>query len=344
MAGKKISRANLARIQQIADHAHAMGAKGPAPDATPIKAMSLGEQLEAVVRAVMHAEDAEGFCFVEEVYDASVIIEISTQNHCTYWQAGYTIGDDGITLTPRAEWTQVEEVWQPVSTAAKAGALLAADEDDIPEATMKAIGDRTLELRVAWGYDGHKEQFHPERTDFDLENYPTPPVAYYHGYKADGKQAPKPIYIGKTLKRENRADGHYLTVKLNKKPEADKVWDAAFKGEGYVSPGTVGHLRRKDPDGTLTYWPIAEISAWDGAPNRKQAHPASLAFPVLKALYAEAGIQIPDTLAPTPEAAGDAAGSSGHADSTPLTPDEMQAIAAQIVTDSLRTYRKETTR
>lgn len=199
---------------------------------------------------------------------------------------------------------QAELDAEPAEPAAKAGEVLDSDAGDPRIVTAKALGDRTLELRVAWGYDGHKEQFHPERTDFDLEHFPTPPVLYYHGYKADGKKAPKPIYIGKTLKRENRSDGHYLTVKLNNKPEADRMWDASLKGEGFVSPGTIGHLIRKDADGTLTYWPIAEISGWDGSPQRKQAHPASLAFPVLKALYAEAGLNLPTTIAP-PEVSGD---------------------------------------
>jgi len=210
---------------------------------------------------------------------------------------------------------------------AKAGALDIDDGADFVEASIKALGDRTLELRVAWGYDGHKERFHPERTDFDLENFPTPPVAYYHGYTDQGKPAAKPIYIGKTIKRENRADGHYLTTKLNQKPEADRVWQAALAGKAAVSPGTAGHLRRKDADGTLTYWPIVEISAWDYADSRKQAHPQSVAFPVLKALYDEAGIDVPAVLdtAP-PEAAGDAA-SAG----VDRPPDISEAEAARYI-------------
>lgn len=195
-----------------------------------------------------------------------------------------------------------------IATEVKAGALAFEDDPTAIVAEVKALGDRTLELRVAWGWDNHKEQFHPEQTDFDLENFPTPPVAYYHGYNQSGKKAPKPIYIGRTVKRENRTDGHYLITKLNNKPEADRVWAAALKGEAVVSPATAGHLIRKEADGTLTYWPIVEISAWDYAPTRKQAHPNSRAFPILKALYLEAGIPLPASLDTTPpEAAGDAA-------------------------------------
>lgn len=349
MAGKKISRANLARIQQIADHAHAMGAKGPAPDATPIKAMSLGDQIEAVARAVLRADDADGFCYVEDVFDASVIIEVSTQGGCSYWQASYTIGDDGVSLAPRAEWTQVEEVWQPVTNQSKAG--LPMDGDSLGGyATMKAVGDRLLEVTVAYGgpkggKDAHGEYF-STKTDFDPENFPTPPLLYYHGYNEQSRKMPKPVVTGKLLARRSAPHGHVLTYQLKSGKYADLQWEAAQAAKCAVSPGTVGHLIRKDTStGELLYWPLAEVSAWDVAPDRQPANLYSIGLPALKAHYLEAGITLPDTLAPTPEAAGDAAGSSGHADSTPpLTPDEMRTIAAQIVTEQLRTYRKETTR
>jgi hypothetical protein len=230
--------------------------------------------------------------------------------------------------------------------AATKGADLDAVEDGAPiYASIKALSDRTLELRVAWGWDGHKEQFHPELTDFDTENFPTPPVAYYHGYGQDGKPAQKPIYIGKTVKRENRADGHYLTAKLNGKPEADRVWAAALKGQAVVSPGTAGHLRRKTPDGTLTYWPIVEISAWDYADSRKQAHPHSIAFPILKALYQEANVSLPAIIDPAreaPEATGEVASVQARADD--ISSDEAGQLIAAEVARALLAMRKDTTR
>lgn len=235
-----------------------------------------------------------------------------------------------------AELEAITKALAALDTPIKAGDLEIAAGEDFAPATIKALGDRTIELRVAWGYDGHKEQFHPTRTDFDLENFPSPPVAYYHGYTEAGKPAPKPVYIGKTIKRENRDDGHYLTAKLNTKKEADKVWQAALKGEAAVSPGTAGHLRRRDPDGTLTYWPIVEISAWDSHPARKQAHPQSVAFPVLKALYDEAGIDVPALLDP-PETAGDAV-SAGD-----ITPEEAaRYIVTQVASAVLATNTRNT--
>jgi hypothetical protein len=175
--------------------------------------------------------------------------------------------------------------------SAKAGSLVYDDGEPV-FATVKALGDRTLELKVAYGFDAHGERF-SERTDFDIENFPTPPVLYYHGYDERGKPMGKPVVIGRTTKRENRGDGHYLTAKLRSNAHADKTWDAALKGQAVVSPGTAGHLRRKERDGELTYWPIVEISAWDYAEHRKQAHPHSIAIPVLKALYIEEGLTFP---------------------------------------------------
>ena len=341
----------MARIQQIADHAYAMGAKAPDPDTTPIgKAESLGDQIQAVVRAVdaISGMDMAGYTYVEDVFDTYVVLCVCQPgSEERYYRADYSQGEAGVTLAPRDQWVKVIEQWvddpDATTTTTKAGASIESDTSEV-YATVKALGDRTLELRVAWGWDGHRERFLPNVTDFDIENYPTPPVAYYHGYTDKGKKAPKPIYIGKTIKRENRADGHYLTAKLNDKPEADKVWQAALAGKAVVSPGTVGHLIRKDSDGTLTYWPIAEISAWDGAPERKQAHPQSVAFPVLKALYQEAGIPLPASISPapdhTPEAAGDAASAGDPPAVDSLSPDEagrVIAAAAASVLLSLRT-------
>jgi len=336
MAGRKISRANMARIQQIADHAYAMGAKAPAPDTTPIgKAESLGDQIQAVYAAVAMAGNGAEYLYVEDVFDAFVIVEVGER----YFQADYTRADDGsVTLAPRDQWVEVEEVWQPVQTSAKAGALVFDDDDTQIAATVKALGDRQLELRVAWGWDNHHEQFTPA-TDFDVENFPTPPVAYYHGYTKDGKPAQRPVYIGKTIKRENRADGHYLIAKLNSKPEADQVWAAALKGDAVVSPATAGHLRRKARDGTLTYWPIVEISAWDYAPNRKQAHPQSRAFPVLKALYQEAGIDLPAVLGVLPsETPGDGVSTDGP----DISLDQAAPAIAKEVVSTLLQLRKRT--
>lgn len=339
MAGKKISRANMAHIHAAAEHLHSVGANYPGRGDSAIgeaKAdLSLGDQMQAVASAVYGANS--GYCCIEEVFDTYVIIEVDD----TYFRAEYSKAEDSsVTLSARDTWIEVEEVWQPVGNSAKAGALEFDNDPSQVMATVKALGDRTLELRVAWGWDNHKEQFLQGVTDFDLENFPTPPVAYYHGYDKKNKKSPKPIYIGKTIKRENRADGHYLIAKLNDKPEANAVWQAALAQKAVVSPATASHLIRKEQDGTLTYWPIVEISAWDYADSRKQAHPQSRAFPVLKALYQEAGIPLPPSISTgtSSETPGD-----GVSTSVPdISPDEAApVIANEVARVLLEHYSKE---
>ncbi len=219
----------------------------------------------------------------------------------------------------------------PLVSSAK-GEGIGGDEGAPVFATVKALGDRTLELKVAYGYDAHGERF-SAKTDFDIENFPTPPVLYYHGYDEKGKPMGKPVVIGRTTKRENRDDGHYLTAKLRQNTYADKTWDAALKGQAVVSPGTAGHLRRKASDGELTYWPIVEISAWDYAEHRKPAHPHSVAIPVLKALYLAEGLDLPASLSKEPpEAAGDAASAESSQEEQPRTDISPDEVAQYIVT------------
>lgn len=335
MTGKSISRKNMSHIHAAAEHLHAVGANYPGRGDSAIGAkadISLSEQMQAVASAVYGANS--DYCCIEDVFDTYVIIEAGD----SYFRADYSKDDAGaITLAARDSWVEVEEVWQSVANSAKAGTLAFDTDSSSVMASVKALGDRTLELRVAWGWDNHREQFLQGVTDFDLENFPTPPVAYYHGYDKKNKKSPKPIYIGRTIKRENRADGHYLIAKLNNKPEANAVWEAALAQKAVVSPATASHLIRKEADGTLTYWPIVEISAWDYADSRKQAHPQSRAFPVLKALYQEAGIPLPpsiDTGTPS-ETPGD-----GVSTVVPdITPDEAApVIATEVVRVLLERY------
>jgi hypothetical protein len=237
---------------------------------------------------------------------------------------------------------------------AKAGLLDTEQSDITPYASMKAVGDRLLEVRVAYyghknGKDSHNEYFSPN-TDFDAENFPAPPLLYYHGFDANGKKMGKPAVTGKYQSRRVGADGHYLTYKLKNTKHADLQWESAQKSNCVVSPGTIGHLIRKDAQsGELLYWPLAEISAWDYAANRAPANLHSVAAPVIKALYISEGLDAPafilDTAArETPEALGESASEQAHepaVDDIPLTDEERAQLVASIVADQLRTYRQE---
>lgn len=349
MAGRKISRANMQRIQAIADHAHAMGAKAPPADMSPIgKADSLGEQIEAVSRAVyqMGGAPMDSYTCVEEVYADHVIIEVCERGGDTYWRADYTTDTSGaVTLAARDAWVEVEEVWQPVTNAGKAGALALDGASIGAYATIKALAERHIEVKIAFGgpmggRDAHGE-FFSAKTDFDPEHFPAPPLLYYHGFDEHGRKMGRPAVTGTVVSRHTGTDGHYITYKLKSGKYADLQYSSAMKSACVVSPGTVGHLIRKASDGELLYWPLAEVSAWDYSDARKPANAYSVAAPVLKALYLAENLPIPETLN-APEAAGDAAASA--ADTTPLTDDQRRAMAAQIVADQLRTYRQETHR
>lgn len=227
----------------------------------------------------------------------------------------------------------------------KAGLLDIEESNATPYASMKAVGDRLIEVKVAYGghkggKDSHGEYFSPN-TDFDPENFPAPPLLYYHGFDANGKKMGKPAVTGKFQSRRTGTDGHYLTYKLKNTKYADLQWESAQANKCVVSPGTVGHLIRKDATtGELLYWPLAEISAWDYAPNRAPANLHSVAAPVLKALYQAEGISTPSVLVETtpPETEGDSV-SAGVID---IPPEEAGRVIAAQVANALLTLRKGT--
>lgn len=312
MAGKKISRANMARIQSIADHAYAMGAKHPGMVEHVGKAdMSLSDQMQAVAQAVYMANGSAEYCYVDEVFDTYVIIEAGD----THYKAEYSTGEDGsITLAARDAWVEVEEVWQPVSSAAaKAGLPLDVEQPPDIAATMKAAGDRQLEIQIAFGgpraKDTHGEYF-SKNTDLAEADFPTPPLIYYHGYdQRTNKAMSKPVVIGSPLKRWTSDRAHHILYQLKSNQWADQTWADACKGDVPASPGTVGYLIRKAADGELLYWPIAEVSAWDRSGGRKQAYRHTVATAALKALYVAEGISLPPALSSL-EAGGDPASAS----------------------------------
>lgn len=347
---KRMSRQAQARIQQIADHAYAMGAKPPGIDGVKAADMSLNDQLQAVARAVYGTATApmDGYCCIEETFDTYVIIEISQGGGVeTYYRADYAMGEDGaVTLAARDSWVEVEEVWQAkAATAAKAGLLDLGEAGDLHYASIKALADRHLEVKVAYG--GHKggkdshNEFFSAKTDFDPENFPAPPLLYYHGFDESGKRMGKPAVTGAFVSRRAGSDGHYLTYKLKNTKYADRQWESAQKGQCVVSPGTVGHLIRKSRDGHLDYWPLAEVSAWDYAANRAPANLHSVAAPVLKALYIAEGLTLPTPLETTPPEAGGDPASAGEQDISSDQADEriVAGVAKALLT--LREQRKQ---
>jgi len=245
-------------------------------------------------------------------------------------------------------------------TRAAANKQVAALYVHEPQARVKALGDWELEvLGLPYGgpqngRDAQGEYFTPE-TRFHEDKYGLPPVVYYHGFTPDGQPDGDPKYIGKTVARERRSDGVWFRVVLDKTNEfARRVWDAAKRGLARASSGALAHLVRKDEDGRIVEWPVGELSLFDADEGRRPANAYAVALPVMKAVYEEAGLQLPDPddIEAAPEAEPEADNSAATAeacgdeqsenDSGEIAMDEKE-IKAQIndaVKAALEAYEK----
>lgn len=173
---------------------------------------------------------------------------------------------------------------------------------------VKALGDWEIEIRaVPFGKDRDSQTF-DSQTDYMLADFPTPVITYHHGINP-GKRGiqENPVIIGKTVNVEQRQDGIYLRVLLNKTIEfASRVWEAAKKGLAVASSDSIAHLARlevngkrimyeKDRPGRIAVWPLAGVSLWDATgENFRPASPNAIALPAMKAMYRDAGLPFPD--------------------------------------------------
>ena len=196
------------------------------------------------------------------------------------------------------------------------------------------------------GRDSDGEYFSAQ-TKLYLDKYPTVPAVYYHGYDENGAPASEPQIIGKTTGYEVKQDGVWFRVTLDKANEyARRVWEAAKNGIARASSGSIAHLRRVARDGHITHWPVAELSIFDAVGNRQPANQYAVAMPVMKAVYAQAGLTLPDdiegedTAQPEAGAIGDEqsapavkADDTPHVETTTNTPVEGDIMDDQNVKD-----------
>lgn len=205
------------------------------------------------------------------------------------------------------------------------------------------------------GKDSDGEYF-SATTNLYLDKYPTVPAVYYHGFDENGQPASEPQIIGKTTGYTVKPDGVWFRVALDKANDyARRVWEAAKNGIARASSGSISHLRRVGRDGHITHWPVAELSIFDAVGNRQPANQYAVAMPVMKAVYAQAGLTLPDDIegedAAQPEAgaigekqsapavkADDTPQATTTVDTTPMEGDMdeqqvQQAIAAAIKAD-----------
>ena len=144
------------------------------------------------------------------------------------------------------------------------------------------------------GRDVDGQYFSPA-TKLYLDNYPTVPAVYYHGFDPDtGRPAGEPQFIGKTTGYEVKQDGVWFRVVLDKaNAYAQRVWEAAKQGIAKASSGSMTHLHRVARDGHITHWPVTELSIFDAVGKRQPANQYAVALPAAKAVYAAAGLDLP---------------------------------------------------
>jgi hypothetical protein len=141
--------------------------------------------------------------------------------------------------------------------------------------------------------DGDGEWF-DGATDFHPDQFGLPPAVYYHGWTPEGKPSTAPAYIGKTIRRWVDGAGVWFRVVLNKASAyARRVWEAAQQDRARASTGAIPHLARVSPSGHILEWPIGELSLLDVEGGRRPVNRHAVALPVMKALYDQAGMELP---------------------------------------------------
>jgi hypothetical protein len=154
------------------------------------------------------------------------------------------------------------------------------------------------------GKDAQGEYF-DAGTKFHEDKFGLPPAVYYHGFTGDGKPDSEPRFIGRTLKRWRDGAGEWFRVRLDKaSAEAGRVWEAAKRGTARASSGAVSHLTRTAPDGRILHWPVAELSIFETDSGKKPANGYAVAMLAAKALWSDAGLDLPDIAEPEADAEG----------------------------------------
>lgn len=208
---------------------------------------------------------------------------------------------------------------------------------------IKSDGEWALEvLGVPFGGpNGGKDsdgEYFSSKTNIYAKQYATVPAVYYHGYDETGYPSSEPQFIGMAQYDRTDAKGHWFKVILDKANNyAQRVWTAAKQGIARASSGSITHLVRKERDGHITHWPVAELSIFDAVGKRQPANQYAVALPVLKSVYAQAGLTLPDDISPdsaqTPEDAAIGAGGTpaqGRASAKATETDIQQDISTGV--------------
>lgn len=178
---------------------------------------------------------------------------------------------------------------------------MSIDNKYIKMVEIKAVGDWELEvLGIPFGSPDRRDsdgEFFNEQTNLHLDKFPAPPAVYFHGFADSKNKMKSPAYIGKTISVEKRADGVWFRIILDKASKfARRVWLAAKEGLAFASSGSLPHLVRKGRNGHILEWPVSELSLVDEREGRRMASRDAIALPVLKSIYKQAKLSLPDGL------------------------------------------------
>jgi hypothetical protein len=173
--------------------------------------------------------------------------------------------------------------------------------------TIKAAGEWEIDI-LANPYGGPNNgkdadgEFFSPRTKFHEDKIPSPPIVHYHGYGDDKRPEGLPVFLGMPTKRWVDALGVWYRATLDKTvARAAEMMAAARKGTLRASTGVVLATHRVDQaTGEILSWMNGEISIFDTATGKRPANSYAVARPALKALYAQAGLELPNFPDDTP--------------------------------------------
>lgn len=199
--------------------------------------------------------------------------------------------------------------------------------------SIKAVEDgdawKLMVLGAPYGWDKDGERF-TEKTNFMLDIGESRPAIYFHGLNTNANGVMEtPEVIGKATAVKRDEQGLWFEVILDKANKfAKRVWDAAKRGIAKASSGAINHLVRDEPDGTISVWPIGELSLIDEGLYRHPANPRAVAMPI-KSLFESAELEIPQAFSEADEAKGAVSDEAGK------TFDTVEELVKEIEMDEI---------
>lgn len=232
----------------------------------------------------------------EAVYDGFAIARINL----TYYRVPYTVeAQVGVVLADQQAWEVVQQEW--VTKSADLLAMLKDNETRRDIGAVKALGGNRLgNYLIVWGDDKHRDLYgeyfsKPDGTKgtqglkaiFDHLGGKLPAL-YQHAMDGAIKYAP----VGTIDVLEIDPVGLWMETQLDMANEyAQAVQKLAKKKALGASSGALPGSRKVKADGEIAQWAIIEGSF---TPTPAEPRLRELGVEVVKAIYAEAGLEFPD--------------------------------------------------